>query len=69
MKQATIIPYQKENINNFQLQSPNQNEKSRVLPSWLKRPPSEHDLKNSMPSVQQKTDNEKDKVKKKPKLL
>lgn len=38
---------------------------ARRLPSWMKRLPSEHDLKNStMTPI-----NEKEKLKKKPKLL
>jgi hypothetical protein len=40
-------------------------ENTRSLPSWMKRLPSNHDLKNSAPS----TVNEKEKGRKKPKLL
>ena len=71
----SITQYSKENLNKFEFQykeesSPNQAKTSRELPSWIKRPPSVHDLKNPLASVQQTAESDaKDKTKKKPKLF
>jgi hypothetical protein len=66
-----FLPNHKQTVLNIErkedeeARSSSKSDNTRSLPSWMKRLPSEHDLKNSSLSPV----SEKEKVKKKPKLI
>lgn len=59
---------EKENLDDTNKESSTDNgATTRKLPNWLKRAPSEHDIKNNVISAN-KSSTDKEKIKKKPKI-